>query len=146
MKKIFNIASKIILIFLITVLLLYLFEIKVMREKYFNFFGYSFFEVLTGSMEDTINIGDLVVVKITKDIEVNDIIAFKQEGNLIIHRVINIKDNEIITKGDANNEEDTPIKEEQIIGKECFKIKKFKIWKEIVIIILLVTMLLICLV
>ena len=146
MKKFFNVFMKIIFVFLIMIILIYLFEIKVMKEKYLNLFGYAFFEVLTGSMEDTINIGDMVVINITQYVKVNDIIAFEEDENLIIHRLVNIEEDKVITKGDANNEEDNPIKKEQIIGKKCFEIKNFKTWKKIILIILIVTMLLMYLV
>ena len=40
-----------------------------MKNNYGNIFGYTFFEVATGSMADTIEIGDVVVVEITKEIQ-----------------------------------------------------------------------------
>ena len=40
---------------------------------------------------------------------------------------------EIITKGDANNSEDKPIKEEQILGKVVKIIPKVGIWKDILL-------------
>ena len=87
-----------------------------------------------------------MVIKITEDIEINDIIVFEEDENFIIHRAIKINEDEVITKGDDNNEEDNQIKKEKIIGKECFIIKKFTIWKKVILIILIVTMLLIYLV
>ena len=111
----------------------YIFQIKVLKKDYPNLFGYTFFEVATGSMADTINIGDVVVVKITKDAVENDIIVFKENESFITHRLISKKGEEIITKGDANNSEDKPIKEEQILGKVVKIISEVGVWKDILL-------------
>lgn len=124
MKKVLDIIKKIIFIItdvlitlLIIVWLYYIFQVninKVEKEKVFN---HNIFIVETGSMADAININDLIIVKQTENINQNDIIAFKQDGDLIVHRIVEKKNDEIITKGDANNQEDEPIKTEQVIGK-----------------------------
>ena len=93
--------------------------------------GYAFFEVATGSMSGTIEIGDVVIVRVTKDVEENDIIVFKEEDNYITHRLIKKQDNKIITKGDANNSQDKPIEETQIFGKVEKIIPKVGIWKKV---------------
>ena len=88
--------------------------------------GYKFYSVLTGSMEPTIKVGDLVMVKETEPelIKVGDVITFSSESssNVTTHRVVEIlnKNNEIkyVTQGDANNTTDPlPIKSNQLIGK-----------------------------
>lgn len=124
MKKTFDIIQKIIFILtdIIIILLLaiwtyYTFQVhinKVPKEEVFN---YTVFVVSTGSMENTINVNDVILVEITKNVKEKDIIAFKQDNGLIVHRIISINDEGIITKGDANNHEDEPINLEQIIGK-----------------------------
>ena len=38
------------------------------------------------------------------------------------HRVVEISDDEIITKGDANNTADEPISREQVVGRVAFSI------------------------
>ena len=72
-------------------------------------FGYTALEVVTGSMSGTIEIGDLVIVELTKDINVGDIIVYGQDDNLITHRVIEINEENI------NNEEF-----EGISGSQCY--------------------------
>ncbi len=79
--------------------------------------GYSPLIVLTGSMEDTIESGDLIIVqKIdSTDVNVGDIIAFfdpeSVSNSVVTHRVTQIvsEGNTISfkTKGDANNVEDS---------------------------------------
>lgn len=119
--------------FLIILGLYYVFQIKVLNKDYPSMFGYTFFEVATGSMADTINIGDVVVVKITKDVKENDIIVFRENDSFVTHRLISKNSSEIITKGDANNSEDKPIKEEQILGKVIKIVPKVGIWKKIIL-------------
>ena len=41
-------------------------QTKIFGKNYSDFFGYTMFEVQTGSMADTINAGDWVLVEITK--------------------------------------------------------------------------------
>ena len=86
--------------------------------------------ILTGSMEPNIYIGDIVVIKkcSPKKIEVNDIIEYQVRNNSIIHRVIDIKEQDgklsFVTKGDNNNKIDSNIvKESQIIGKVIYRVK-----------------------
>lgn len=77
-------------------------------------------------MEPTISIGSLVVVEKTaqKKIQVDDIISFSANSQVITHRVIFIENTgEIITKGDANNYEDATY-EKEIIGKVLISIPK----------------------
>ena len=57
--------------------------------------------------------------------KVNDIVTYKKEKEYITHRIVEISDDEIITKGDYNNTEDDSIKESDIIGKLFYKFKYF---------------------
>lgn len=122
MKKITKLILNILCVITVLIIILgisYVIQITIMRKKYANVIGYSLFEVLTGSMTPTINIGDDVLIKITKDIQKGDIVVFdnQENDNFIIHRVIQINENEIITKGDSNNTEDIAISKENVIGK-----------------------------
>ncbi len=122
MKKITKLILNILCVMTVLIIILgisYVIQITIMKKKYANVIGYSLFEVLTGSMTPTINIGDDVLIKITKDIQKGDIVVFdnQENDNFIIHRVIQINENEIITKGDSNNTEDIAISKENVIGK-----------------------------
>jgi signal peptidase I len=156
--KLSKIISKIIgvvlnaLIVLVSVLIIigiyYATQVTILKKDYANLFGYTIFEVATGSMADTINIGDVVVVKITKDVQENDIIVFQEENDFITHRLITKNDEQIITKGDANNSQDKPITEEQILGEVIKIIPNVGTWKiviqspEIIALIIIVIILL----
>lgn len=111
----------------------YIIQIKVFKNDYANMFGYTFFEVATGSMANTIEIGDVVVVKITKEVEENDIIVYKDEDNFVTHRLIQKNENKLIAKGDANNSQDKPISNDQILGEVIFIIPKIGIWKKVLL-------------
>lgn len=71
--------------------------------------GYKPFIVLSGSMEKIINIGDLAITKNidSKKIKIGDVIAFRKDNIVILHRVKEIhNDRDLLkfkTKGDNNN-------------------------------------------
>ena len=88
-----------------------------------SFLGFRVYRIASGSMVPYLNINDLVVIKKSKNYKKNDVITYQSEyGEYITHRIIDIND-EIITKGDANNVVDAGIKKESIIGKVIFRIK-----------------------
>ena len=137
-----------LLLFILIVLLYFFAQLKVFGKKYINCFGYTIFQVITGSMEDTIKINDIVVVKIGSDFNENDIITFKNDENFITNRVIKKTDEEIITKGDNNTAEDEPIKKEDVVGKVVYIVQNVNVWINVlktpeVIIAIIVTILVI---
>lgn len=112
-----------LLIFLIIVFIIVAYcymQLTVLKKEYVNFLGFTFFRVISGSMESTIHVNDIVIVKITKEIDIRDIITYKSDKNFITHRVIVINPRSVITQGDANNTPDDPISKEDILGKVVF--------------------------
>ena len=119
-EKIINIILDILIVIFGIILLISIYnniQIKILGNEYSSFFGYSMFEVQTGSMADTINPGDWIVVKTTKNIKLDDIITYSQEGEFITHRVVEVYKDTYVTKGDANNSKDDAIYKEQIVGR-----------------------------
>lgn len=114
----FNVITIFIFIFLVMAIYGFI-QVNIQKKEYVDIFGYTFFEIETGSMENTLNIGDAVIVKLTKNISENDIIVYKSDNNYITHRVIKIEDEKIITKGDNNTSNDEPITRKQVCGKVC---------------------------
>ena len=121
------------IIFWILLIIIALYSVFIMIQKLLwkdktpSFFGYKNFIVLTGSMEPTLNIGDIVVVKETTDIEEGDIISFRVKDFVVTHRVFEVyRENGkeyYITKGDANSNTDPELlNKENVDGKYCFKI------------------------
>ena len=72
-------------------------------------------------MEPYLKINDLIIIKNSDNYKLNDIITFKNNNEYVTHRIIYITDDEIITKGDANNTEDKPITKDKIVGKLIYK-------------------------
>lgn len=82
--------------------------------------------IKSNSMYPTLEINDTVIIRKANIYNINDIITYS-EGNktLITHRIIDVVDTGVITKGDNNNIEDGKIIEFQNIkGKTIFIINK----------------------
>lgn len=100
---------------IITSILLVLFMLGV--------FNYQPIAILSNSMNPLFKRGDVVIYKREENISPGDIIVFKYENQIIVHRVVSINEY-YITKGDANNTIDyIKIKKEDIKGVYQFHIK-----------------------
>ena len=92
------------------------FQVKVLGNEYSNFFGYSLFEVQTGSMHGTIEAGDWIIIKNGRDVNIGDIVTYRHGKDFVTHRIIESYKGTYVTKGDANNAKDDPIDQSQIVG------------------------------
>lgn len=118
-KRIIEIIS-IILIYNIILII-----ISSINGKDFNILGYKAYIINTNSMEPTIKVGDIVIIKKNKPEMLNqgDVITFSRNGEVITHRITKIEESEnntrYITKGDNNNTEDSfNVTYQDIIGEE----------------------------
>ena len=103
------------------------------NNRYPNYFGYTFFEVASGSMKPTLKINDVILVKIgNENLKKGDIIAFNTDDAIITHRILFIDDRIITVKGDNNNVVDQPIVVDQVIGKIVKVFPKLGIWKKVI--------------
>lgn len=68
-------------------------------------FGYKGYTVVSGSMEPAFSTGDFIFVKMTpyEKIEIEDIVTFVSDGEIVTHRAIEVNSKGLITQGDANN-------------------------------------------
>lgn len=146
-EKIVNIALDILILLFSVFLLITIFnnvQVKLLGKSYASFFGFSTFEVKSGSMEKAISIGDWIIVKETKNINLNDIITYKQDDSFITHRVVEKYNGKYVTQGDANSSKDKAVSQNQIVGK-VIKILPFAgillntIFNPIVLILLIIT-------
>ena len=80
-------------------------------------FGVGAAVVMSGSMEPTLSVDDLVIVAEAQEYAVGDIVIYQREQELIIHRIVDRQDETVITQGDANNVADAPVDQAQICGK-----------------------------
>lgn len=93
-------------------------------------FGYEMYTVISGSMEPAIPTGSLVYVEQIEasEVEEGDVIAFyssSDNGSIITHRVVanQVVSGRFITKGDANEAEDTtPVEYDRLIGVVAYTI------------------------
>lgn len=80
--------------------------------------GFGLAVVLSGSMEPEMSVGDLLVVVKSDSFDLRDVVVYQDGTITVTHRIIAIsEDGEITTRGDANNEDDTPITADRIKGK-----------------------------
>ena len=124
MTKILHITRKILTVifsiftFLFLLLAIYnFFSVKILKNDYSNVFGYTVFEVVSGSMSPTIEKWDLILVKVGADYKEGDVITYTSDGSIITHRVIEKNGDVLIAKGDANNTVDSPVNTNKVIGK-----------------------------
>lgn len=86
-----------------------------------KFFDHACAIIMGGSMEPTISNGTVAIIKEQDKYEVDDIITFTDRNDRsITHRIIEIDEDKIRTKGDANNYADPSITQDQIAGKVIF--------------------------
>lgn len=115
-KKVRNrILTSIVSLFLVVTIGICLFVVvQVLSNGHVSFWGYSFFRVVTGSMEPSISVGELLLTQKDdiSDVEIGDVISFRSQspdmiGSIITHRVVQITKDEagnalLLTKGDNN--------------------------------------------
>lgn len=117
----------------LSVLVVVIAGVQIMQGNHPQILGYSFYHVMTGSMEPTISTNANVVVKSVdaEDLEVGDIITFQSQdeaiyGSANTHRIIEVTTDEagelcFITQGDANPvADDIAVYPEDIYGKVVF--------------------------
>lgn len=90
-------------------------------------FRYKLYGIASASMYPSINVGDAVIIDRSYGIiDEDDIIAYKNNGKVIIHRVVSIEKDKrtyYVTKGDNNNvSDDIKVYDEDIEGKIVVKI------------------------
>ena len=138
-KKIFRWVFDIILFVILGIALIMAYnhiQVNIKGNTYTTMLGYSAFEVSTGSMSGTMEIGDAILVKLidqNETVNKDEIVVYSQGTALVTHRIVEVNGNQIVTKGDANNTNDTPIQRNQIVGKVIKVIPNFRMWKEIIL-------------
>lgn len=122
MKRIKKVLFTLVTIILIIVLSYNAYNfinVKILKNDMTSIFGYSILEVVSGSMEPSIHVGDMIIID-TKDknYNVKDVVTFYDEhGSFVTHRIISLDGNYMITKGDNNNSEDKMTSTNKIVGK-----------------------------
>ncbi len=86
--------------------------------------GFGVGVILSGSMEPTYHVNDLIFAVKAKNFKVGDIVVYQTGGTPVVHRVIEADDGSgtVITQGDANNAPDDPVVVSRIKGKVLFAV------------------------
>ena len=93
-------------------------------------FGVKTFVIISGSMEPSLEIGDVVVIKEfpKEELQIGDVISFRNGQSIITHRITDVKKDKngkisFETKGDNNNIKDKNfVKFDDVEGKMVGKI------------------------
>ena len=120
-KKIVLKIFQIVTIILLSVLLLFsLYQKYIKKSPLIKIGGLGIAIINSGSMQPTLNIGEMILIQEKKEYNVNDIVVFSETDFLVTHRIIEVNEKEISTKGDANNIKDEPISKQNIQGKVIY--------------------------
>ena len=127
MKLLKKILLTLIIIFLVPLVTFNVYNfvsIKLLHKDLALIDGYAVLEVISGSMEPTIKIGDLIVINTNEEnYGIGDIITFRDiNGSFVTHRIISIEDNVMVTQGDANDSVDEEMSVSSIVGKYTMRI------------------------
>lgn len=79
--------------------------------------GFGLSVVLSGSMEPELSTGDLLLVVAREEYKPDEVVVFLDGRSAVVHRIISMDGDTVITQGDANNQKDEPISTELICGK-----------------------------
>ena len=86
-----------------------------------SLFGFRIYKVGSGSMEPTIHVNSLILIKESNNYKEKDIVTYYDNNSYVTHRIVSVDKDTIITKGDANNTEDKPINKKQVVGKLIYQ-------------------------
>lgn len=123
--SVLKIASEVVSIFLIVFFIIVVFSSVTGKGQ--NGIGigpFKIYAIITGSMQPAIKQGDAVLVmSVPKDeLHIEDVITFmpgENENIMVTHRIVSYGDDEdlFITRGDANNADDSPVHYNNVVGK-----------------------------
>ena len=100
-KKVFTYVFRIFIFIIISLtigLTIYTVNVKkITGNKLIMPFNKTIAVVLSGSMEPTIGINDLIVVEKTNEYNVDDIVVYQSYNSLVVHRIYSIDGDVVIT-------------------------------------------------
>lgn len=127
--KVLNIIGQVMLYFV--VIFMILLNIFSINNK--SFFGFRVYRVISGSMQPTLQIGDIIIIRKEKEYHINDIITYDTGLTTVTHRIKSIDNNGVVTKGDANDVNDDVFNVDKIVGKYFFRISMISLFSNIMI-------------
>lgn len=129
MRKVIGKTVQVALTLILGILLLcnlsLLFMERVMGVEHPTLFGFSTAVIVSGSMEPSLAVDDLIFNCAQKEYQVGDIITFQSGDALVTHRIIGVESGIFLTQGDANNAPDPQgVVPEQILGQVVGRIPR----------------------
>jgi signal peptidase len=85
-------------------------------------FGFAQVIVISGSMQPAMEAGDLIIIKEQVKYKKNDIVTYHKDRTFITHRIVDVSQSEVVTRGDANNVSDDPVSLSEIEGKVVLRL------------------------
>jgi signal peptidase I len=77
--------------------------------------------ITSGSMWPELKEGDLIFIEgvAREELAVEDVVVYRNHGGgtFTIHRIVELREDELVTKGDANFNRDNPIAYEDVVGR-----------------------------
>lgn len=79
-------------------------------------FGVGVAVVLSGSMEPELSVDDVIFVRQQDSYAEGDVVVFQSGGSVVVHRIVKLDGETVVTKGDANNTNDAEMNVSAIKG------------------------------
>lgn len=79
-------------------------------------FGVGVAVVLSGSMEPELSVDDVIFVRQQESYAEGDVVVFQSGGSVVVHRIVKLDGETVVTKGDANNTNDAEMNVSAIKG------------------------------
>lgn len=127
-RKVLKVLQVFIIIVLVIMILMSLYTIIArffFKNNLPKVFGFAQVVVVSGSMEPTYQIGDMLIIHEEKDYRVNDIVTYHWGNTFVTHRVIGVASGEttsFLTKGDFNNTADEQVPLSDMVGKVVLRL------------------------
>lgn len=86
-------------------------------------FGVGSAIVLSGSMEPTLSVDDMIIVTRQREYHVDDVVVYQSGNSLVVHRIVAMDGHLVTTQGDANNAPDEPMDVALVKGKVVGQIR-----------------------
>lgn len=97
---------------------IYLFNAKVLLRNALPMpFDYGVGVVISGSMEPQLSVDDVIIVKKTNDYVIDDIVVYQIRDILIVHKIISIEGEYVVTQGIANDTADEKVSISDLKGE-----------------------------